>query len=84
MILINIIECCAKLFSLELIDIIPQLMHNIKPLIMNEIIADMYYFYLSSFNEKIEKYMIEINNDESKLKLSVDDFCVIGRKKCHN
>jgi hypothetical protein len=90
-ILTNIIECCKNIFSLELIDsnkldlnklhnIIPQLMITVKPLIMNEIIADMYYFYLSSFNEKIDNY-IKVNDN---LKLSVNDFCVISRKKCTN
>jgi hypothetical protein len=90
-ILTNVIECCKKIFSLELIDsntldlkklhdIIPQLMRTVKPLIMNEIIADMYYFYLSSFNEKIDNY-IKVNDI---IKLSVNDFCVISRKKCTN
>ena len=55
-------------------------MRTVKPLIMNEIIADMYYFYLSSFNEKIDNY-IKVNEN---IKLSVNDFCVISRKKCTN
>lgn len=91
-ILTNVIECSKKIFSVELIDsskidliklnnIIPQLMRTIKPLIMNEIIADMYYFYLSALNEKIEKF---IKDNKDKTKLFVDDFCVISRKKCDN
>ena len=94
-ILTNIIETTKKILSLNLIDsnkldlkalheIIPKLIKNIKPIINNEIIADMFYFYLSMLNEKIEKYMSDVNNINEKLQLTINDFCVISRKKCEN
>ena len=90
-ILTNIIETSKKILSIDLINsnkldlntlhlIIPKLMKSIKPIINNEIVADMFYFYLSSLNEKIEKYMTKTND----IKLSVNDFCVISRTKCNN
>jgi hypothetical protein len=102
-ILMNIIDCSKKLYSLDLINsnkldlkkinnIIPRLMISTKPLIKNETIADMFYFYLSSLNEKIDNY-INANKDndnkendnkdnDNKLNLTVNDFCVISRNKC--
>jgi len=89
--LTNIIECSKKLISVDLIDsnkldlnkvmvIIPKLMIISRPLINNEIIYNMFYFYLSSLNEKIEKFIKEKN----KSNITLDDFCVISRSKCVN
>lgn len=88
----HIIECCKHILSIDLIDsgkldlnklhqIIPMLMELMEPIIRDEIKQDIYYFYLSSLNDKIEKY---IKDNLNKQKLSVDDFCVISRKKCIN
>jgi hypothetical protein len=96
----HIIECCKHILSIDLIEsgnlnlnmlqqIIPMLMKSMKSIIRDKIgdkigdetKQDMYYFYVSSLNEKIKKYMQE---NENKLKLSVDDLCVISRKKCIN
>ena len=88
-ILTNIIELSKKLHSIELIDsgkldlnklnmIIPQLMISTKPLINNDTVSDMFYFYLSSLNEKIEKFITQNN----RTNIILDDFCVISRSKC--
>lgn len=90
--LTNIIECCKHILSIDLIvdgeldlnmllQIIPMLMETMKPIIKDSSIYDMYYFYLSSLNEKIENY---ISKNENKLKLSGNKICVISRKKCVN
>jgi len=88
-ILMNIIDCSKKIFSIDLIDsgkldlsklnmIIPQLMITTKPLINNDTVSDMFYFYLSSLNEKIEKFITQ----NKKANIILDDFCVISRSKC--
>ena len=93
-VLMNIIDSCKKIFMTDLIDInkldinkldinklnmiIPQLMKPLKLIIDQEIIADMFYFYLSSLNEKIKKFIKKNNNTN----LTIDDFCVMSRNKC--
>ena len=88
-ILTNIIEFSKKLHSIDLIEsgrldlnklnmIIPQLMISTKPLINNDSMADMFYFYLDSLKEKIEKFI----NEKNKIYLTKIDFCVISRSKC--
>lgn len=66
-----------KLDINKLHNIIPQILKPLKIIINQESIYDIFYFYLSSLDDKIEKF---IKNNYSKM--AIDDFCVISRKKC--
>jgi len=87
----NVIDISKKIFQLDLINsskldinkmhkIIPEIMKKIKRIVDHEIIADIYYFYLSSLDDKIEKFIKE-NPQEN---ITIDDICVLSRTKCED
>ena len=68
----------TKLDINKLNTMIQKIMNNLKMFINNEIVLDLYYFYLSSLNEKIEKFI----KDKQEIYITINDLCVISRKKC--
>lgn len=87
----NVIDISKKIFQLDLINsskldinemhkIIPEMMKKVKKIVDHEIIADIYYFYLSSLDDKIEKFI----KDNPQENITMDDICVLSRTKCED